>query len=99
MEAGVRVSKNAGRSGGKWRELKANQRAKRLPCWICTQPINYSAKPGDDDSFSVDHFKHRSKHPHLAEDPENLRSAHLRCNKSRGDRDAPPDLGDTTGIW
>jgi len=93
------MGKNAGRSGGRWRDLKANQRAKRLPCWICQQAIDYRLHYPHEDSFSVDHFKHRSTHPHLAEDPANLRSAHLRCNKSRGDRDSQPDLGDIAGVW
>ena len=93
------MSKNAGRSGGRWRTLKENQRAKKLACWICRQPINYQAKAPDPDSFSVDHYHHRSTHPHLAEEPENLRSAHLGCNKSRGDRHSQPDLGDTAGVW
>ncbi|MDN4645373.1 HNH endonuclease [Arthrobacter sp. PsM3] len=93
------MGKNAGRSGGRWRVLRANQAAKRLPCWICEQPINYNAGPDNDDSFSVDHFKPRSTHRHLAEEPSNLRSAHLRCNKSRGDRDVKPGLGFVAQTW
>lgn len=95
----IEVSKRAGRAGGRWRSLVADQRAKRSPCWICTQPINYSAPSESDDSFSVDHFKPRSTHPHLAEEPTNLRSAHLRCNKARGDRDVKPGLGYVSQTW
>lgn len=93
------MSKRAGRSGGRWRKLWADQRAKRLPCWICQQPINYSAPPESDDSFSADHFHPRSTHPHLAEEPSNLRSAHLHCNKARGDREVKPGLGHAVQSW
>ncbi|QDG88854.1 HNH endonuclease [Pseudarthrobacter sp. NIBRBAC000502770] len=79
--------------------LVANQRAKRLGCAICQQPIDYRLQYPDEDSFSVDHIKPRSTHPHLAEEPTNLRSTHLRCNKARGDRDERPGLGSALQTW
>ena len=93
------MSKRAGRAGGQWRKLCDNQRAKREHCWICKQPINYTLDYPDEESFSVDHFHPRSTHPHLAEEPTNLRSAHLRCNKARGDREVKPGLGDVSQTW
>lgn len=88
-----------GRSGGNWRKLVANQRAKQLPCWICRQPINYAAKANSSDAFEVDHIKPLSTHPHLAEEPTNLASVHSLCNRAKGAKAASPALGDTSRNW
>jgi HNH endonuclease. len=94
------MANNAGRSGRRWSRLKAEQRAKRLPCWLCGQPIDYSQPdPNHGDAFSVDHEKPWSSHPELREDPANLRSAHQRCNKRRGDRAPSPGLGSLSEQW
>lgn len=88
------------RGGHAYRTLLANQRAKHLPCWLCGQPINYNAaNPNDDDAFSYDHAKPWSTHPHLRLDPDNGRSAHIRCNKSRGNRPPRPQLGQASEPW
>lgn len=79
----------AGRSGGTWRKLWATQRAKGMPCWLCGQPVDLALPKTDERSFSVDHYYPLVTHPHLAEDPANLRSAHLACNRQRGAQ--PPD--------
>lgn len=89
----------AGRSTRRMRRLKQEQRAKGLPCWLCGQPIDYTLSDDDPDAFSVDHVKPWSTHPHLREDPANLRSAHLRCNKGRGNRDPRPGLGLRSREW
>jgi 5-methylcytosine-specific restriction endonuclease McrA len=68
-----------------WRKLAAAQRAKRLPCWLCGQPIDYSLEWPHPDSFSADHDKPYIRHPELRLDPGNVRSSHLRCNQSKGD--------------
>lgn len=88
-----------GRGSRRWSKLRAQQRAKRLPCWICGQPINYEAEWPDSDSFSVDHERPLSTYPEGAEDPANLRSAHLGCNSSRGARAPRPTLGATSREW
>ena len=90
---------SAGRSGRRWTRLKEEQRAKRLPCWLCGQPIDYALDKSDEDSFSVDHELPLSTHPHLAEEPSNLRSAHLRCNKRRGNRKPQPTIGAPSENW
>jgi 5-methylcytosine-specific restriction endonuclease McrA len=91
---------NAGRRGRRWNRLKANQRAKRLPCWLCGQPINYNLKAPHPDSFSVDHAKPWVTHPALREDPANLRSAHYGCNSSRQDKPAEQvALNNTSEAW
>lgn len=75
---------HAGRSTRTWRRLAAAQRAKRLPCWHCGQPIDYTAPAGHPDSFSADHLKPWINHPHLREDPGNVVSSHLLCNQKKG---------------
>lgn len=90
----------AGRSGRRWKRLAAEQRAKRLPCCWCRQPINYeAADPNAPDAFSVEHRLPISTHPHLAEEPSNLDSAHQRCNKRRGNRAPTPTLGALSEAW
>lgn len=87
------------RSSPLMKKLKANQRAKRLGCWLCGQPIDYSLPHTDPESFSYDHIKLWSTHPELRFDPTNGASAHLRCNKARGDRDPSPELGPASEEW
>jgi hypothetical protein len=93
------TGRRAGRTGSRWRALVKNQKAQRLPCWLCAQPIDYTLDWPDPQSFSVDHAKPLSTHPPLAEDPGNLRSAHLSCNSSRGAKDPRPTLGTTSRNW
>jgi 5-methylcytosine-specific restriction endonuclease McrA len=90
---------HAGRTTRRMRRLAADLRARRSPCWLCGQPINYSLPPSDPASFSVDHVEPLSKRPDLAEEPTNLRAAHSRCNKARGNRDPKPGLGSTSANW
>lgn len=81
------------------RKLKANQRAKRQACWLCGQPIDYKAAHDDPNAFSYDHIKPWSTHPDLRFDPANGASAHLRCNKARGNRAPSPGLGLRSQAW
>jgi 5-methylcytosine-specific restriction endonuclease McrA len=99
---------NRGRSGRRWRELKEQVHARRAPCCRCGQPIDYSLPYLDEvtgapdlRSRSVDHYPHPLRtHPHLAEDPANLASAHLGCNLEAGDRrNTGPGLGDLSEDW
>jgi 5-methylcytosine-specific restriction endonuclease McrA len=87
-------------SGPRWRKLKAEVRARRGRCCRCGQPIDYRLEWPDPDSFSVDHYpRPLSTHPHLAEDPGNLKPAHLRCNQAAGDRGPVPSLGQPSEDW
>lgn len=81
------------------RHIKAGQRAKKLPCWLCGQPIDYSADPQDGNAFSYDHIKPWSTHPDLRYDPANGASAHNKCNKARGNRPPSPGLGLLSEKW
>lgn len=89
----------AGRDSHAYRQAKTELRHRRLPCWLCGQRIDYTLHWSDPMSFSADHVRLLSTHAHLADDPANLRPAHLDCNKRRGDRPPPPPLGDTSGEW
>ena len=71
------------------------------PCWLCGQPIDYTAPPEHPDAFEYDHYHPVSTHPQLTEDPANARAAHSSCNRSRGDTD-PADIlsiGAQSRIW
>ena len=56
-------------------------RAKRLPCWICGQPIDYAAHWKDGRSFTADHVQPMARGGKLYGE---LRPAHRACNSSRG---------------
>lgn len=91
---------NAGRRGRVWNRLKTNLRAKRRPCCICGQPIDYTLHWPDPNCFTVQHIKSWSGHPELREDPANLDAAHFRCNTSLGDNDqADAALDNVSESW
>lgn len=75
---------SAGRSSAAWEQIKRTQRAKRLPCFHCGQPIDYDLEWPDPASFSADHLRPLSRFPDLAHDPGNVVSSHLRCNQVKG---------------
>lgn len=78
---------NGGPGGARWRKTLCELLAERYgqDCWICGGRVNLnlsSGPKGDDDGPSVDHLVPRS----LAGRDEltNLRLAHWRCNRDRG---------------
>lgn len=77
------------RNGRPYRRLCDRQRALRLPCWWCGEPIRYDltglAAQRDRDAFTLDHAIPLSLGGSLL-DPTNARSAHRRCNSARGNR-------------
>jgi 5-methylcytosine-specific restriction endonuclease McrA len=93
----------AGRDTANYRRLSRAHRAdsarRSRPCWLCRQPIDYTLPADDPHSYSTDHVQPVSTHPHLAEDPTNLRAAHRRCNLGRGNRPPPLDLGTPSRRW
>ena len=92
------TSPNAGRRGSRWVRLKAEVRARRRPCCLCGQVIDYSLAWPDTGSFSVQHLKSWDDYPHLREDPANLDAAHLGCNTSAG-KTPGPAIGATSEAW
>lgn len=77
------------RNGRPYRRLCEQQRALRLPCWICGRDIDYQLAGEDAQrspwGFTLDHERPLSKGGDL-HDPANARSAHRRCNSARGNR-------------
>ncbi|MER7806155.1 HNH endonuclease [Streptomyces sp900116325] len=73
------------RNGRPYRRLVAAVKAQRHPCWLC----GYDIAPGLDArhplSFTLDHLVPLSRGGSLL-DPANARSAHRKCNSSRGNR-------------
>jgi 5-methylcytosine-specific restriction endonuclease McrA len=83
-----------------WRQLAATQRAKRLPCFLCGQPIDYDLQWPHPQSFSADHIKPYAHHPELRTDPGNIASTHLRCNQVKGDNHhIQPGLGALSEVF
>ena len=102
------VSKYAGRSGARWRQVRAQayQRdmEKNAPCWICGKPINYAAPAGDPDAWEPDHYLTVADHPEFANDITNIRPSHSVCNRRRGQADRAAkkrleDLGEPSEDW
>jgi hypothetical protein len=93
-----------GRTTHSWRKLQAAFRSdcERVDaaCWICRQPIDYSAKAGTPDSFEADHVIRPKLRPDLAEVYENLRPSHKACNGRRQTKPAElTGLGMTSRSW
>ena len=61
-------------------------RARRRPCCICGEKIDYSLTWPNPRSFSVQHVISRKVRPDLTFDPTNCDSAHLDCNQSLGEQ-------------
>lgn len=80
------------RNGRPYRRLTTAQRALGLPCWWCGRPIDYRltgpAAQRSPWAFTLDHALPLSRGGDLL-DPANARSAHRRCNSSRGNRTDP----------
>lgn len=83
----------------RFRRLRDIVKAQRRPCCICLQPIDYTLRYPDPQSFSVEHLKPQATHPHLAEQLANLDAAHLRCNTARRKQDTTPRLGQRSRYW
>lgn len=77
------------RNGRPYRRLCDQQRALGLPCWWCGEQIRYDVTGAEAGKhpwgFTLDHAVPLSKGGDLL-DPANARSAHRRCNSSRGNR-------------
>lgn len=74
---------DSGRSGTRYLKLCAKVRARRDPCGLCGQPIDYNAPPRTRWSFSLDHIISLAHGGDLL-DERNAQSAHYGCNSRRG---------------
>lgn len=73
------------RNGHRRRQAVARLRARRDPCGICGQPIDYDLPPGNPMAFEADDIVPVS----LGGDPcdiNNLRASHRICNQRRSNR-------------
>lgn len=67
-------------------KARTRLRRKRLPCWICGGPIDYTLKTPHPDSFELDHVLPVVLHPELGLDAGNHAPAHRRCNREKSDK-------------
>ncbi|WP_054682595.1 HNH endonuclease [Microbacterium sp. No. 7] len=85
--------------------LKAGWQALNAPCALCGQAdIRYDGPKNEPGSFELDHKISRKRciamgRPDLILDPTNCQPSHVRCNRSKQEGDARPDLGETTEAW
>jgi 5-methylcytosine-specific restriction endonuclease McrA len=76
------VSRHTPRSA-KYRKLCAQVKQEEPICWLCGHQIDPLLRWPDPMSYSTDHIKPTSTHPHLAEVRSNMRAAHLVHNQQR----------------
>lgn len=81
------------------RRLKEQWAEEQAPCWLCGQPIDYTAAPQTPNACEPDHIVPRSEHPELALEVDNIRPAHCSCNRARGDKAPPLGLGTPSRNW
>jgi 5-methylcytosine-specific restriction endonuclease McrA len=68
-------------------------------CWLCGEAIDYRLKFPHPRSWSLDHLIPIADNPRLLLEPNNLRSAHLDCNRHRGTEAPSSELGVPSEIW
>ena len=69
-----------------WAALCRQVYAEESVCWLCLQPVDFTAPPRTKWSRSVDHVKAVTTHPHLVLVRANLRLAHYSCNSRKGNQ-------------
>jgi hypothetical protein len=72
--------------------------ARRAPCWLCDEPIEYSLTGGPM-AFECDHAIPVSVEPRLALDTNNFRASHAVCNRRRQAAKAIPITGEPSEHW
>lgn len=72
-------------NGHRRRQAVARLRARRDPCHICGQPIDYDLPAGDPMSFEADDLIPVSLGGNPI-DPANLAASHRICNQRRGNK-------------
>lgn len=84
--------RSKGRSGSRYRRLRAHVQRHQKVCYLCGEPIDAELTFPHPYSFSLDHEKPLSHRPDLALDRSNAKAAHLVCNQRKGNRqhDGPP---------
>ena len=80
-------------------EVKRRGRARRSPCVICGQKIDYSIPSTEPDGCTVQHIKSRKNFPLLTWVPSNWGPAHRKCNTDAGADGASAEPGVTSQTW
>ena len=75
------------RNSGVQKRNRAIIRAKRLPCALCGEPIDYGIKYPHPDAFTVDHVVPLSRGG--TDSIKNLTAAHFRCNRAKSNGHDP----------
>lgn len=92
-----------GQTSRRYRQLRktfrSNCEQNNTPCWLCSQPIDYTIPWPEEQSFELDHLHPRSTHPQHAEDPANFRASHRACNNKRGNKTPTANLGTLNRQW
>lgn len=86
------------RNGRPYRRLVAALKAAGYPCWICGHNIPPDLDARHPLSFTLDHLVPLSRGGDLL-DPANARSAHRRCNSTRGNRTGPQPQQRASRRW
>lgn len=86
------------RNGRRYRRLCAEVRSLGDPCWICGHAIDLNLDARDRWSWTLDHEVPLSRGGSLL-DPANARSAHRRCNSSRGNRSTSRHVERASRRW
>jgi 5-methylcytosine-specific restriction endonuclease McrA len=68
--------------GRHWENLKRIARIEQPDCWLCHKPIDWQAHWMHPTAFTLDHVIPKSRGG--TDHPDNVRSAHRRCNEERG---------------
>lgn len=92
------VSPHLGRSTRRFRRIRDNLRARRLPCCLCGLPIDYTLPANHSRAFTTAHDLSVAARPDLAEEPSNIRgAAHRDCNSAEGSGPGLVIADDTPG--
>lgn len=84
------------------RKLAWNRDSKvKAACWICGEPIDYSVSPSTTpDSYEPDHVIAVNMDASKELDLNNIRAAHRRCNRARGDgTNGTNVIGKRSRLW
>lgn len=80
-------------------QLRQQHAENNTPCYLCGQPIDYTAPPHTPNACDLDHIHPTSTHPHLENDPNNIKPTHTNCNRARHNQPPRPTLGQPSQTW
>lgn len=95
------------RSDGPDRRLYRNLRAmfrtqcmaRREPCWLCGEPIEYDRVYPDPMAWELDHAEPVALAPQLELEPSNWRASHSCHNRARATSAVVSEYGESSEAW